>query len=123
MDPNGNPRHERRDYGLKGREITGVDNGRSQFPEQPVQRGVEPKAMARSFAESDEERVSPLNTRLEPVGDRGECHHPVTPAARRHPVDEVDDAVLEPSHREAVHDVQDEPRACGQLSLYVMRDD
>jgi len=64
--------------------------------------------VARRLVEREKLNVVALDTLAEIVSTGGECDDRVAEAVCRHPVDEIDHAVLQPAHVEAEEQVHDQ---------------
>ena len=101
-------RHARRPGGylhFQRRQVAAVHNVRTQLPKQPKQFSVLPDAVAWRFVQGNKADIGGHNA-LAKISDVGQSQHGVAVGIGGHVVDQVDDAVLQPTGVKAVHDVQ-----------------
>jgi hypothetical protein len=82
-----------------------VHDGGSQLTEQLVQLGVLPDAVAWWLAQRDELNITALDA-LAKICDFGQRQHGVSVRVCGHVVDEVDNAVLQPTRVKAEHNME-----------------
>ena len=94
-----------RGLALQRRQVAGVQHGRTPGAQQLHQWPVDLERLARGLVEAGQCDVRPLDTPCKSWRHLGQCHHGVAEGAHGHVVDQVHDAVFQPTGVEAVHQV------------------
>jgi len=110
VNPRGHSGDERGDGGLQRSQIACMHDCGRKLAEQAVQARIELEPMPRWLVQAEKSHTLSLDALAETRVALCERHDGMPKLLRRHAIDEIDHAVLEPAHGEAEHDMHNQRR-------------
>ncbi len=107
VDSAWNTGHKGRGQGVEARQVAAVKDRRATGLERRMNAPIQLQRGQRRPSHREHLDVRPLDP-IPEIREILDAHHAMAIAIARHPIDQVDDAVLQPAHPQVVNDVNDE---------------